>query len=197
MADKIIYLDIPVKVRKKRIFTRFVRQLFGIEKCNYTVNLKMLKLMYKWTNDFEKDKNSFEEKISNEIINQKGKILEQFSFNTVEQSRNDAEPRKIDYHEKLNQREKERDEARKSWQTIGKIAELKESIEDLDKEKVVAFAKEKATAIKEKCDELVHYVVEKGTPVMEKTANTIREKATAVSKEVVEKLENKTEEKEA
>lgn len=60
------------------------------------------------------------------IINQKGEILEQFSFNTVEQSRNDAEPRKIDYHEKLNQREKERDEARKSWQTIGKIAELKE-----------------------------------------------------------------------
>ena len=60
------------------------------------------------------------------LINQKGKILEQFSFNTVEQSRNDAEPRKIDYHEKLNQREKERDEARKSWQTIGKIAELKE-----------------------------------------------------------------------
>lgn len=63
MADKIIYLDIPVKIRKKRIFTRFVRQLFGIEKCNYTVNLKMLKLMYKWTNDFEKDKNSFEEKL--------------------------------------------------------------------------------------------------------------------------------------
>lgn len=60
------------------------------------------------------------------LINQKGEILEQFSLNTVEQSRNDAEPRKIDYHEKLNQREKERDEARKSWQTIGKIAELKE-----------------------------------------------------------------------
>lgn len=78
-----------------------------------------------------------------------------------------------------------------------KVAELKESIEDLDKEKVLAYAKEKAAAIKEKCDELVRYVVEKGTPVMEKTANTIREKATAVSKEVVERLENKTEEKEA
>lgn len=60
------------------------------------------------------------------LINQNGEILDQFSFNTVEQSRNDAEPRIIDYHEKLNQREKERDEARKSWQTIGKIAELKE-----------------------------------------------------------------------
>ena len=63
MADKIIYLDVPVKVRKRRILTRFVRQLFGIEKCNYTVNLKMLKLMYKWTNEFERDKSVFEEKL--------------------------------------------------------------------------------------------------------------------------------------
>lgn len=63
MADKIIYLDIPVKVRKRRIFTRFIRQLFGIDKCNYTVNLKMLKLMYKWTDDFEKNKEEFEEKL--------------------------------------------------------------------------------------------------------------------------------------
>ena len=63
MADKIIYLDVPVKVRKRRILTRFVRQLFGIEKCNYTVNLKMLKLMYKWTNEFERDKSFFEEKL--------------------------------------------------------------------------------------------------------------------------------------
>jgi adenylate kinase family enzyme len=63
MADKIIYLDIPLKVRKKRIFTRFVRQLFGIEKCNYTVNLKMLKLMYKWTGDFENNRMEFEEKL--------------------------------------------------------------------------------------------------------------------------------------
>ena len=63
MADKIIYLDIPLKVRKRRIFIRFVRQLFGIEKCNYTVNLKMLKLMYKWTNDFENNRMDFEEKL--------------------------------------------------------------------------------------------------------------------------------------
>lgn len=63
MADKIIYLDIPLRVRKRRIFMRFTRQLFGIEKCNYKVNLEMLKLMYKWTDDFEKTKDSFEEKL--------------------------------------------------------------------------------------------------------------------------------------
>ncbi len=60
------------------------------------------------------------------LINQKGEILNQFSFNTVEHVREDGKTRKTDYHEKLNQREKERDEARKSWQSIGKIAELKE-----------------------------------------------------------------------
>ena len=60
------------------------------------------------------------------LINQKGKILDQFSFNTVDQIREDGQKREINYHAKLNQREKERDEARKSWQTIGKIAELKE-----------------------------------------------------------------------
>lgn len=72
-----------------------------------------------------------------------------------------------------------------------KIEELKESIADLDKEKVLDYAKEKAAQIKDKCDELVQYVMEKGTPVMEKTANAVREKATQVSKEVVEKLEKK------
>lgn len=72
-----------------------------------------------------------------------------------------------------------------------KLAEIKESISELDKEKVVEFAKEKAALVKEKCDELVKYVVEKGTPVMEKTANAVRTKATEISKEVVEKLEKK------
>lgn len=72
-----------------------------------------------------------------------------------------------------------------------KLAEIKESIAELDKEKVLEFAKEKAVLVKQKCDELVRYVVEKGTPVMEKTANAVREKATEVSQDVVAKLENK------
>lgn len=63
MADKIIYLDIPLKVRKRRIFTRFIKQLVGIEKCNYKVNFEMLKLMYKWTDDFENNREEFEGKL--------------------------------------------------------------------------------------------------------------------------------------
>ena len=50
------------------------------------------------------------------IINQKGEILQQDSLNVI----ND-----IDYHNLLDQREKERDKARKSWETIEKIKDLK------------------------------------------------------------------------
>lgn len=59
------------------------------------------------------------------LINRKGEIITQKSFNTVDRLQNNKNV-SINYHEKLDQREKERDAARKNWQTIGKIAELKE-----------------------------------------------------------------------
>lgn len=43
LSDKIIYLDIPLKIRKQRIFFRFIKQILKIEKSNYKANLKMLK----------------------------------------------------------------------------------------------------------------------------------------------------------
>ena len=51
------------------------------------------------------------------LINQKGEILIQKSFNLVGNT---------NYHEKLSIREQERDAARKSWRSIGKIKDLKE-----------------------------------------------------------------------
>ena len=51
------------------------------------------------------------------LINQRGEILKQKTFNIVGN---------FNYHAKLEQREQERDQARKSWQSIGKIKELKE-----------------------------------------------------------------------
>ena len=76
-----------------------------------------------------------------------------------------------------------------------KIYELKEEIEELDKEKVLKIAKEKARKIQDKAEELVKYAVEKGTPVLEKTAESIREKAIVVTKEVLDKLEGKEDKK--
>ena len=70
-----------------------------------------------------------------------------------------------------------------------KIQEIKIGLEDLDKEKVVKVAKKKAKQLQSMAEELVDYVVEKGTPVIEKSANVIREKTILVTKEVLKKLE--------
>ena len=70
-----------------------------------------------------------------------------------------------------------------------KIAEIKAELKSLDKEKVLAIAKEKAALIKKKCDELVQYAKDKGTPVIEKTAKDVKSKTADVVRGVLEKLE--------
>lgn len=64
ISDKIIYMNIPLSVRKRRILLRYIKQKLGIEKSNYKPNLKMLKLMYKWTNEYEKNKAEFEKNLN-------------------------------------------------------------------------------------------------------------------------------------
>ena len=59
------------------------------------------------------------------LINQRGEIELQKTLNLVEQVRNDKIV-SVNYHEKLVQKEGDRDKARKNWQTIGNIKELKE-----------------------------------------------------------------------
>lgn len=76
-----------------------------------------------------------------------------------------------------------------------KIFEIKEELDDLDKEKVAKIAKKKAKEIQDKAEELVNYAIEKGTPVLEKTAESVREKAIDVTKEVLNKLEGKEDKK--
>lgn len=76
-----------------------------------------------------------------------------------------------------------------------KVNGLKADLENLDKEKVLEAAKKKAKEIQEKTNDLVEYAVEKGTPILERTAATIREKALVVTKEVVKKLEKAEPEK--
>ena len=74
-------------------------------------------------------------------------------------------------------------------QVENKIKEIKKDIKELDKEKVLKFAKQKGEALKDKASELVEYVVEKGTPVLEKSAALVREKAIIVTKEILKRLE--------
>ena len=76
-----------------------------------------------------------------------------------------------------------------------KVNAIKEALADLDKEKVLEIAKKKARQIQDMAEELVQYVVEKGTPVVEKAASAVREKAIVVTKGVLNKLENQEQEK--
>lgn len=72
---------------------------------------------------------------------------------------------------------------------LKKLDELKEELEDLDTEKVLKIAKQKAVKIQDIAEDLVEYIVEKGTPVLEKSANIIRSKAILATKEVLKRLE--------
>ena len=72
-----------------------------------------------------------------------------------------------------------------------KIEEIKKELSELDKEKVLKIAKEKGKAIKKKSEELVNLAVKKGTPILQKAAEDVREKAVEVVKEVLNKLEKK------
>lgn len=72
-----------------------------------------------------------------------------------------------------------------------KIDAIKVELAELDKEKALKIAKKKAKQIKEMAEDLVEYAVEKGTPVLEKSAAAVRTKAIEVTKEVLAKLEEK------
>ena len=94
--------------------------------------------------------------------------------------------KKID---ELTKKVKEIDVQEVKDQLQDKIAEIKEELADLDKEKVLKIAKEKAGDLKQRCEELVQLAVDKGTPVLEKAANEVREKTIDAVKEILERLE--------
>ena len=74
-----------------------------------------------------------------------------------------------------------------------KYKEIKEELEDLDKEKVKKIAEKKVEQLKKKTEELVEYAKEKGTPVLEKAAKDVKKQAANVCREVLKKLENDSE----
>ena len=60
------------------------------------------------------------------VINQKGQIIESMSFNKLRQEKPNSENYEVDYHDKLVLREKERIAEKRSWESVSKIATLKE-----------------------------------------------------------------------
>ena len=71
----------------------------------------------------------------------------------------------------------------------GKITEIRHDLNDLDKEKVLSIAKEKSEVIKGKCQELVDFAIDKGTPILKDAAIDVRDKTVDVMKDIIGKLE--------
>lgn len=69
-----------------------------------------------------------------------------------------------------------------------KIEELQNGLEDLNKETVLKEAKKQAKKLQDAANELVEYAIEKGTPVIEKSANAIKSKVTETCQQVIDKL---------
>ena len=52
-ADRIVVLDLPLFVRKKRILLRWIKQRLGLERCIYRPHVKMLRAMFRWLKRYE------------------------------------------------------------------------------------------------------------------------------------------------
>jgi adenylate kinase family enzyme len=63
-ADKIIFLEVPTRIRSYRIIKRWIKQRLGIEKCNYKPDYKMLKSMFKGSKDYDTGKDNLKERIA-------------------------------------------------------------------------------------------------------------------------------------
>lgn len=72
-----------------------------------------------------------------------------------------------------------------------KIEDIKMDLVDLDREKAIEIAAEKAAIIKDKAQDLVELAKEKGTPILKKTANEVLENIIKISKDTQKKLANK------
>ena len=69
-----------------------------------------------------------------------------------------------------------------------RVEEIKMELVDLDKEKALEIAKEKGAQLKIKAQELVDIAVQKGTPILKKTANDILDGVVKISKETQKKI---------
>ena len=94
----------------------------------------------------------------------------------------------IDTNQKQNKIEKIKEYSKTNWlkKTVKKHMTI---ITDNTIKKVLKIAKQQAKKIEKQVEELVDYAIEKGTPVLEKAASSVREKAIVVTKEVLAKLE--------
>jgi adenylate kinase family enzyme len=71
-AELIIFLDPGYVARRYQIIKRFIKQRWGIEKANYHPSFEMLKKMFQWTSQYEKENKI---KIGNTLDQYKAKVV--------------------------------------------------------------------------------------------------------------------------
>lgn len=71
-----------------------------------------------------------------------------------------------------------------------KIKEIQQTLKELDKEKVLNIAKEKAEELKEKASDLFEMAKDAGKPILEDAAKTVKASLANVTREVLKKLES-------
>lgn len=114
-----------------------------------------------------------------------------FAPKNGEETRKDLKQALDDFIEKIKNTDTE-----EVKQTIElKIDEIKEGIANLDKETVLEEAKKTAKKLQDAASELVDYAVEKGTPVLQKSATSVKQKVIKVAKDVTKKLEETDDQK--
>ena len=79
------------------------------------------------------------------------------------------------------------DEVKKEFDL--KVNEIRMELVDLDKEKALDIAKEKANDLKIKSQKLYDLAVEKGTPVLKKTDKYVIKNVVKVYKDIIKKLD--------
>jgi len=62
-ADMIILLEIPLRIRKRRIALRWIKQRLGIEKSLYAPRYEMLKCMLGWAKGYDAGKDELFERL--------------------------------------------------------------------------------------------------------------------------------------
>ena len=70
-----------------------------------------------------------------------------------------------------------------------KVKELKQDLENLNKETALELIKEKGSLLMKKADELMDLAKEKSAPVIEKAAKDVKDKTVVVLKKAIDKLE--------
>lgn len=71
-----------------------------------------------------------------------------------------------------------------------KVKELKQDLENLNKETALELIKEKGSLLMKKADELMDLAKEKSAPVIEKAAKDVKDKTVVVLKKAIDKLED-------